>query len=754
MLKNMKIGNKLIALVGVFVVGLLAFGGVAFYTLSRVQVNGPIYRELVEKKDIIADILPPPMYIIEPFFVVLDIQGELENGAPAAEIEPLIENFMALREAYYARLDYWKPILTPEDSFYQALMVDSVDSANRFFDVVETRYLPLVRARDAEAASLVIHGEIEDLYLEHRAHIDVAVQQTNTANAVLEAATAAEVQIETVIVIVIGLAAIVIGIAFGWWIGRGITNPVRAMSAAAAQIAMGDVNQSISLYSKDEMGQMADSFRSMITYLKEMVTAAQAIAQGDLTVTVNARAQQDALAHALNDMLTNLRELAGLLNANAEQVSAAASTLATAADMAGGATQQISVTMTQVAKGATQQADSITHTAASVEEMRRAIDSVAAGAQEQAVAVAQTADVMGKLSAAVADIRRAAQQQAQGMTRAAQMRANLADALHQVASATDEVSTEAERSARSASEGIRLAVQTIDGMQRVSDATEQLAHRVRDLGRRSGQVGSIVETIDDIASQTNLLALNAAIEAARAGEHGKGFAVVADEVRKLAERSAQATKEIGELIRAVQTGANEVGEAMHQTGADVASARQLTEQAGNAFEQLARGAEASAQRVKSVQVAVISMRDASTGLENAVAAAADQAERNGESAEHMALLSEQAVTSLDSVSSVVEQNTAATEQMAASATEVTGSIENIASVSEENSAAVEEVSASAEEMNAQVQEVTQNAQRLAEMAAELRRLVSRFKLSADEGLAPAPVKVHAVRPVAVHGPYA
>jgi HAMP domain-containing protein len=450
MLKNMKIGNKLIALVGVFVVGLLAFGGVAHYTVSRVQVNGPIYRELVEKKDIIADILPPPMYIIEPFFVVLDIQGELENGAPAAEIEPLIENFMALREAYYARIEYWRPILTPEDPFYQALMVDSVDSADRFFAAVETNYLPLVRARDAEAADLVIHREIRDLYLEHRAHIDLAVQQTNAANAVLEAATAAEVQIETISMMLIGLGVIVIGIAFGGWISRGITNPVRAMTAAAAQIADGDVNQSISLYSKDEMGQMADSFRSMITYLKEMVTAAQAIAQGDLTVMVNARAQQDVLAHALNDMLTNLRELAGLLNANAEQVSAAAGTLATAADMAGGATQQISVTMTQVAKGATQQADSITNTAASVEEMRRAIDSVAAGAQEQAVAVAQTADVMGKLSVAAANICRAAQQQAQGMTRAAQMRANLADALHQVAGATDEVSTEAERSARSA----------------------------------------------------------------------------------------------------------------------------------------------------------------------------------------------------------------------------------------------------------------------------------------------------------------
>jgi len=131
------------------------------------------------------------------------------------------------------------------------------------------------------------------------------------------------------------------------------------------------------------------------------------------------------------------------------------------------------------------------------------------------------------------------------------------------------VTQAATQASQTAQDGGKIIDQAVTSIGSVACAVHQSAEQVEALGKRSAEIGQLVEAIDDIAAQINLLALNASIEAARAGEHGKGLTVVAAEVRKLVERSSNGTKEIGERIRSIQQQVAGMVAAMHTTSAAV-----------------------------------------------------------------------------------------------------------------------------------------------------------------------------------------
>jgi methyl-accepting chemotaxis protein len=134
--------------------------------------------------------------------------------------------------------------------------------------------------------------------------------------------------------------------------------------------------------------------------------------------------------------------------------------------------------------------------------------------------------------------------------------------------------------------GADVVRQNIAGMERIAERVKDASRTVEDLGARSEQIGQIIGTIEDIADQTNLLALNAAIEAARAGEQGRGFAVVADEVRALAERTTKATREIGDMIKAIQKETRGAVTAIEEGVTEVEKGTDFSVRSGQALEQI------------------------------------------------------------------------------------------------------------------------------------------------------------------------
>ena len=473
--------------------------------------------------------------------------------------------------------------------------------------------------------------------------------------------------------------AILLALGMGIVITRSITTPLSIMTSSLANISQGNLNRDVSQEIKDALTKRDDEFgtagKTLVVaeqYIQDMAQVANAISQNNLTANVTPKSDKDELGIAIAKMITGLQKVLGQVSESATSVAAAAGQLARASEQSGEATNQIAITIQQVAKGTTEQTQGITRTAGSVEQMGRAIDGVARGAQEQANAV----------------------------TKASQVASRISTAIEQVTKNAQAVTRDSAEAARYSRDGAKTVKDTISGMETIRTKVGISATRVEEMGTRSEEIGAIVETIEDIASQTNLLALNAAIEAARAGEQGKGFAVVADEVRKLAERSSLATKEIAGLIKGIQKTVSEAVLAMKESANEV-------------------------------EAGVVRANSAGEVLNNILGAAESvykQAEDAGSAAGRVSAAAGELVGAVESVSAVIEQNTAATEEMAANSTELTRSIENIASVSEENSAAVEEVSASTEEVSAQVEEVSASASSMMEMAKNLQQIVARFKL--------------------------
>jgi twitching motility protein PilJ len=372
----------------------------------------------------------------------------------------------------------------------------------------------------------------------------------------------------------------IVAVAAGVIFARRLTRPIAEIVRVAERVGRGDLTETVAVGARDEIGRLAHTFNDTVVRLRaQVVTEAERDEE---------RRRRQELQRNIQTFLDTAMEIARGDLSRRGQVTP---------DVLGNVVDSINVMVEEIAAILADVRHAALRVAASANDVTGATDQMAAGAQAQAREITTISRAVDAMSRSV----------------------------REVATAAGSAAGAARHTLEAARQGDQAVRDSLDGMQRIRSEVQVIAKKIKSLGDRSLEISEIVTLIEELASHTNLLALNAAIEAAGAGEAGLRFGVVADEIRKLAERAATATKDVAALVRSVQTETQEAVAAMEEGTREVEAGYQMTVRAEEHLEEIAATSTTSAELAEGISRTSARQVDDVEGVARAIQAIAQVA---------------------------------------------------------------------------------------------------------------------------------
>jgi methyl-accepting chemotaxis protein len=522
------------------------------------------------------------------------------------------------------------------------------------------------------------------------------------------------------------LAALVIGVGFA--IGSMIISrwlrPLQSMVHTSEQVAKGDLTVHLEAQAEDEIGTLGRSLNEMAARLRKVVDdiqeASVQVASSAGEISANARLIMQGAsgqAQAAEETSTSMEEMA----ASIQTVAASAEGLATYVEETSSSITEMGASIEEVARSGGTLAQTVTEASATIEQMTVSIDQMARDLESLAGTVNETTATVEEMASFIASVAQNAESLGEAASRASATVSGMAGAVNDVAKIASEADRISARASEDAKSGGEAVARTVDGMRAISENMENTARVITGLGKRSQEIGRILEVIEEIADQTNLLALNAAIEAARAGEAGRGFAVVADEVRKLAERSVEAAKEIGDVVRQVQQETTDAVDVARSGASEAKQGIALADKAGAALRNIIESVSRSSDLMGQIANATGKQSQASSEVLDTVTRMNAATSQVTQAVREQAEGSKQIRAAMENIKKVMAQAAYSTREQAAGGRQVRLAVENINKIASQVGVATREQAEGSRQIINAVERMNDMTQQVSHATAEQKK---------------------------------